>query len=152
MKDGWGSGITKHFVYRSKGGKQLWKITEANPRHLHTSTCVCTCRHMSTHTHKSERSQESFALRSEKYCGANSPLLRLEPRCRVPWDEEEGSHGMHVTEGCRRPKTRTRASQRPPTLPSWPHTKYAHVHKALGSKGSGPQSFQLADNQELMSN
>lgn len=34
----------------------------------------------------------------------DSPLLRLQARRWVPGDEEEGSHGMHVAESCKRAK------------------------------------------------
>lgn len=32
----------------------------------------------------------------------NPPFFRLESRGRVPGDEEEGSHGMHVAQSCGR--------------------------------------------------
>jgi len=43
--------------------------------------------------------QENPALGSTKHQRRpNSPLLRLQARRWVPGDEEEGSHGVHVTE------------------------------------------------------
>ena len=47
---------------------------------------------------------ETLDIRSAKHWRPNSPLLRLQPRRWVPGDEEESSHGVHVTEGCKKPK------------------------------------------------
>lgn len=155
QEDNWGSGIIKPFVYkRWKSNRK--KITEGNLKHLHTSTRMCTCRHMFTHTHKNERqvkreTTESFALRSEKHWGANLPLLRLEARRGVPWDEEEGSHGMHVTEGCGRPKTSTRFRG----LPYYHLGCTQSMHMSIRLLGARDQHLKASNWQtikELMSN
>lgn len=43
----------------------------------------------------------------------HSPLLGLQPRRWVPGDEEEGSHGVHVTESCKRPEQGPARVRRP---------------------------------------
>lgn len=58
--------------------------------------------------------QENPALGSAKHRRRpNSPLLRLQARRWVPGDEEEGSHGVHVTESCKRPKQGPAQVRRP---------------------------------------
>jgi len=58
--------------------------------------------------------QENPALGSTKHQRRpNSPLLRLQARRWVPGDEEEGSHGVHVTESCKRPKQGPAQFRRP---------------------------------------
>lgn len=94
--------------------------------------------------------QENFTLRSAEHWGPNSPLLRLEPRRWVPGDEEEGSHGVHVTESCKRPKQGPALVRRPKPGQVYPAVQWMLPSDPLVSPkpsaawGRGSKSFRLA--------
>lgn len=82
---------------------------------------------------------ENPALRSARWWRPDSPLLRLQPRRGVPGDEEEGSHGVHVTQSCKRPRQGPAWVRGPNPGPAWPH--YAAT-AASGSLSPGRTSEQ----------